>query len=84
MGLEAHLLEGVEVVCFLEDLTEEEAEATVPQVTAHDCRPLSDSAWLSLASASADSEDAVCTKVAAVPGQIKMTQACQTECIKYL
>lgn len=70
MGQEAHLLEGVEVVHFLEDLMEE-AELPALQATAHDCHPLSDSVWLFLASASVDSEDAVCTKVAAVPGLIK-------------
>lgn len=69
MVLGAPLLEEVEEECLLVVPMEEgEPLARGKVVVANDHHPLSDSAWLSLALTSADSEDAVCTTVAVAPG----------------
>lgn len=65
--LEARLLEGVEEVCFsVVPMAEEVGDFGVKVAQGH--LPLFDSVWLSLASISADFEDAVCTKAAVAPG----------------
>lgn len=69
MVLGAPLLEGVEVVSLSVVLMEEEEEPLFPRgMVALDHHYLSDSFWLSLVLTFADSEDAVCTKVAVDPG----------------
>ena len=68
MVLGVHLLEGVEEVCFLVVLMEEEGEVLGLGVAAQSHHCLCDSVWLSPASISVDFEDAACTKVAVVPG----------------